>query len=177
MSKKATLKPIAAALGTTFAVSLSLSPIANANDNPFSMTELSQGGYMVATSHGDGEGKCGEGKCGEDKEGEGSRGEDKDCEGHCGEDKEGEGKAAKASAAKASAVKTRRAKAVAVKTRRAKVVAVRTRIAKAIVVRIRKAKVNAAKASVVRTSKDNLHLSPDLFRSSAFQAHVSAVFG
>ena len=107
MSKKATLKPIAAALGTTFAISLSLSPVANANDNPFSMTELSQGGYMVATSHGDGEGKCGEGKCGEDKEGEGhcgedkegegkcgegKCGEDKDGEGHCGEDKEGEGK-------------------------------------------------------------------------------------
>ena len=92
MSKKTTLKPIAAALGTTFAVSLSLSPIAIANDNPFSMTELSQGGYMVATSHGDGEGKCGEGKCGEDKEGEGSCGEDKDGEGSCGEDKEGEGK-------------------------------------------------------------------------------------
>ena len=74
MSKETTLKPLAAALGTTFAVSLSLSPIANAADNPFSMTELSQGGYMVADAHGDGEGKCGEGKCGEGK---------------CGEDKEG----------------------------------------------------------------------------------------
>jgi uncharacterized low-complexity protein len=92
MSKKTTLKPIAAALGTTFAVSLSLSPIANAAENPFTMTELSQGGYMVADSHGDGEGKCGEGKCGEDKEGEGSCGEDKEGEGSCGEDKEGEGK-------------------------------------------------------------------------------------
>lgn len=76
MSKETTLKPIAAALGTTFAVSLTLSPIANAADNPFSMTELSRGGYMVAEEHGDGEGKCGEGKCGEGK---------------CGEDKCGDG--------------------------------------------------------------------------------------
>ena len=88
MSQDTKLKPIAAALGTTFALSLSLSPIANAADNPFSVTELSQGGYMVADAHG-GEGKCGEGKCGEDKaEGEGKCGE-----GKCGEDKaEGEGK-------------------------------------------------------------------------------------
>ena len=94
MSKETTLKPIAAALGTTFAVSLTLSPIANAADNPFSMTELSQGGYMVAGEHGEGEGKCGEGKCGEgkcgeDKEGEGKCGEDKEGEGKCGEDKDG----------------------------------------------------------------------------------------
>ena len=95
MSKETTLKPIAAALGTTFAVSLALSPIANAADNPFNMTELNQGGYMLAGAHGDGEGKCGEGKCGEDKkEGEGKCGEDKkEGEGKCGEDKkEGEGK-------------------------------------------------------------------------------------
>ena len=97
MSKETILKPIAAALGTTFAVSLTLSPIANAADNPFSMTELSGGGYMVADAHGDGEGKCGEGKCGEDKKGEGKCGEGKcgegKCgEGKCGEDKKGEGK-------------------------------------------------------------------------------------
>ena len=100
MSKKTKLKPIAAALGTTFAVSLSLSPIANAAENPFTMTELSQGGYMVADSHGDGEGKCGEdkegeGSCGEDKDGEGEEGEGEEGEegeGEEGEDKEGEGK-------------------------------------------------------------------------------------
>ena len=93
MSKETTLKPLAAALGTTFAVSLSLSPIASAADNPFSMTELSQGGYMVADAHG-GEGKCGEGKCGEGKCGEDKKeGEGKCGEGKCGEDKEeGEGK-------------------------------------------------------------------------------------
>ena len=71
-----TLKPIAAALGTTFAVSLALSPVASAEQNPFSLSELS-GGYMVADSHG-GEGKCGEGKCGEGK---------KEAEGTCGEKK------------------------------------------------------------------------------------------
>jgi uncharacterized low-complexity protein len=91
MSKETTLKPLAAALGTTFAVSLSLSPIANAADNPFSMTELSRGGYMVADAHG-GEGKCGEGKCGEGKCGEGKCGEDKEeGEGKCGEGKCGDG--------------------------------------------------------------------------------------
>ena len=89
MSKKSTIKPIAAALGTTFAVTLLAAPIANASENPFAMTEL-QNGYMVAEHHG--EGKCGEGKCGEDKGGEGKCGEDKGGEGKCGEDKGGEGK-------------------------------------------------------------------------------------
>jgi len=85
MSKQITLRPIAAALGTTFAVSLALSPIANAEQNPFSLTELS-GGYMVADHHA--EGNCGEGK----KEGEGKCGEGKDtsAEGKCGEGKCGE---------------------------------------------------------------------------------------
>ena len=88
MSKKSTIKPIAAALGTTFAVSLMASPIANAAENPFAMNQL-QNGYMVAEHHG--EGKCGEGKCGE-KEAEGKCGE-KEGEGKCGEEnKEAEGK-------------------------------------------------------------------------------------
>ena len=51
---KSNLKPIAAALGTTFAVSLAVSLAANAADNPFGMTELSKGGYMIAASHGEG---------------------------------------------------------------------------------------------------------------------------
>ena len=41
MWKKSNLKPIAAALGALFAVSLAVSPVANAADNPFGMTELS----------------------------------------------------------------------------------------------------------------------------------------
>ncbi len=66
MLKKKTLKPIMAALGTTFVVALAASPIANAADNPFSLTEISSG-YMVADQD---EGKCGDGKCGgnEDKD-------------------------------------------------------------------------------------------------------------
>ena len=90
MSKNITLRPIAVALGTTFAVSLALSPIANAEQNPFSLTELS-GGYMVADSHeGEGkkeaEGKCGEGK---DTSAEGKCGEGKkEAEGSCGEKKQ-----------------------------------------------------------------------------------------
>ena len=94
MSKKVSLKPVAAAIGTTFVVSLAAGPVVNADDNPFSMTALSNGGYMVAK---DAEGKCGEGKCGENrKKMEEKKMED---EGKCGEDKgtdgtktEGEGK-------------------------------------------------------------------------------------
>ena len=103
------LKPIAAALGTTFAVSLVASPIANAGENPFNMTELNSG-YMVAGHDAEGkcgegkkegEGKCGEGKaesegkCGEGHDGkkaEGACGEKAKAEGKCGEGKCGEGK-------------------------------------------------------------------------------------
>ena len=52
MAKKQ-LKPIAAALGTTFAVTLAASPLANAAENPFSVTTFDSG-YMVS---GDAEGK------------------------------------------------------------------------------------------------------------------------
>ena len=91
--KKPALKPVAAALGATFAVSLAASPLAGAAENPFNMTELA-GGYMVAGHDADAEGKCGEGKCGEGKDkGEGKCGEGKDKgEGKCGEGKCGEGK-------------------------------------------------------------------------------------
>jgi len=93
MLKKRTLKPVAAVLGTTFAVALAASPIANAANNPFSLTEIS-GGYMVADQA---EGKCGEGKCGEGKakdkkESKGKSrvakdGDKKPDEGKCGEAK------------------------------------------------------------------------------------------
>ena len=81
MSEKNKLNPLAVALGTTFAISLTASPIINAADNPFAANQLTNGGYEVA------EGKCGEGKCGDKKEGEGKCGE-----GKCGDKKEGEGK-------------------------------------------------------------------------------------
>ncbi|MEO1927009.1 MAG: hypothetical protein ABGY08_13660, partial [Gammaproteobacteria bacterium] len=95
MSVKNKLNPLAVALGTTFAISLTASPIINAADNPFAANQLTNGGYQVAEgSCGDkkGEGSCGdkkgEGSCG-DKKGEGSCG-DKKGEGSCG-DKKGEG--------------------------------------------------------------------------------------
>ena len=95
MSKKFELKPVAAALGAALAASVvSLPAAANADQNPFGMTDLSSG-YMVAGGHGEGkcgEGKCGEGKCGEGKCGEGKCGEGKKAEGKCGEGKCGEGK-------------------------------------------------------------------------------------
>ena len=85
MSKK-TLKPIAAAIGTTFVVSLATSPVVQAADNPFAMNELSSG-YMVVA-----EGNCGdkekmeemkekEGKCGDKEKME----EMKEKEGNCGD--------------------------------------------------------------------------------------------
>ena len=80
MSKKTTLKPIAAALGTTFVVSLAASPVANAADNPFSINVFSSG-YEVA-----------EGNCGDKKEGEGKCGDKGDAEGKCGDKEKEEGK-------------------------------------------------------------------------------------
>ena len=62
MSKKTSMKPLAAAIGTALATTLAAVPAANADQNPFGLTELSSG-YMVAGA----EGKCGEGKCGGSK--------------------------------------------------------------------------------------------------------------
>jgi uncharacterized low-complexity protein len=94
MSNKLSLRPIAAAIGTTFVVSLAMSPIANASENPFSMSELSSG-YMVADSHA-AEGRRDKGKCAEGKKAgkEGKCGEGKKAgkEGKCGEGKCGEGR-------------------------------------------------------------------------------------
>jgi len=108
MAKQAKLRPITAALGVGFAVSLSGITPAQADENPFSLVDH-QRGLMVAGHH-EGEGSCGEGKCGEGEamaEGEGKCGEGK-CgegeakgdamaagEGNCGEGKCGEGEAMK----------------------------------------------------------------------------------
>ncbi len=91
MSEKSFKKPLAIAMGATFAAAISASPVANADSNPFGMQDLS-GGYMQLA-----EGKCGEGKCGEGKaKKEGKCGEGKtEMEGKCGEGKCGEGKAKK----------------------------------------------------------------------------------
>ncbi len=88
MLKKRTLKPVAAALGTTFVIALTAFPVAKAADNPFSLTEISSG-YMVADKA---EGKCGEGKAKDKKESEGKSldakdGDKKSDEGKCGEGK------------------------------------------------------------------------------------------
>ena len=79
MSQKAIKNPLAIALGAAFVTSLAGTPVANAADNPFAMSELSSG-YVVAEMA---EGKCGEGKCGEGKCG----GDKAKAEGKCGGDK------------------------------------------------------------------------------------------
>ena len=79
MSQKSTKNPLAIALGAAFVTSLAATPVANAAENPFAMSELSSG-YMVAEMA---EGKCGEGKCGGDK----TKAEGKCGEGKCGGDK------------------------------------------------------------------------------------------
>lgn len=57
------IKPLAAAIGAVFTVSLT--PLTAAADNPFGYSQLTSG-YLVADHEGGGkaEGKCGEGKCG-----------------------------------------------------------------------------------------------------------------
>jgi uncharacterized low-complexity protein len=99
MSKK-NVTPLAAAIGTAFALSIAAAP-ASADVNPFGMTDLSAGYQQVA------EGKCGEGKCGAQKKAEkkgtegkcgGAKEMEKNMEGNCGgkpaaaEGKCGEGK-------------------------------------------------------------------------------------
>jgi len=88
MSKKTT--PIAAVLGTAFAVSVASTAV-SAAENPFGMSDLGNG-YSVAMGDKPAEGKCGEGKCGEAKK--------KASEAKCGEGKCGGEAKKKASEAK-----------------------------------------------------------------------------
>jgi uncharacterized low-complexity protein len=84
-------KALLATLGTVMVSGAMVSTNAQAEANPFGMTELSSGYMQVA------EGKCGEGKCGEGmkkSKGEGKCGEGMKKakgEGKCGEGKCGEG--------------------------------------------------------------------------------------
>ena len=76
MSSKKTL--ISVAVGSAFAASLGVAPMATAAENPFALQSLDKG-YMVADHHeakpkAMKEGKCGEGKCGNMKMGEGKCG-------------------------------------------------------------------------------------------------------
>ena len=94
MAKSPELKALAAAIGTTFAVTCAISPIASAAGNPFGITQF-QSGYMVAGE----EGKCGGEKATEGKDAEGKCGgekatEGKDAEGKCGGEKATEEKGA-----------------------------------------------------------------------------------
>jgi uncharacterized low-complexity protein len=85
MTKQRNLKPLAIAAGAALAASMTGIPVANADQNPFGMTELSSG-YMVVAGK---EGKCGgEGKCGKNKLH--SRSLDNKGEGKCGEGKCGD---------------------------------------------------------------------------------------
>ena len=88
MAEKNKISPIIAVLGAGFTISLTLSPIVNAADNPFEAKTL-RAGYMVADGH---EGKCGEGKCGDKKTSEEMKDKKKDSEGKCGEGKCGDKK-------------------------------------------------------------------------------------
>lgn len=106
MSKKFSKKPLAAAVGSAVAATLSMAPAVNAEQNPFSMNELSSGYMQVVegemkcgSNMKEGEGSCGGKKAGKDVEGKcaGDKSEKK-AEGKCGEGKcggskkEGEGK-------------------------------------------------------------------------------------
>ena len=95
MSKSTLMNPLALAMGAAFVTSLAGASVANATENPFGMTELSNG-YTVAESNMK-EGKCGakhvkekEGKCGgsmsKDTMKEGMS-KDKMKEGKCGGEK------------------------------------------------------------------------------------------
>jgi len=61
MSKKFSPKAISIAVGGTMAAGLAATPVAHADANPFSVTELSTG-YMLAEKAA--EAQCGEAKCG-----------------------------------------------------------------------------------------------------------------
>lgn len=80
------MKPLAAAIGTAFAMSLTAGAVAD-EANPFE-AQLIEDGTLLAAGHE-------EGGCGEDKQ-EGGCGEDK--EGGCGEDKHEEGDSGEADA-------------------------------------------------------------------------------
>jgi uncharacterized low-complexity protein len=60
VSKKTALS---LAIGSAFATSMALAPVASAADNPFEMDSLKDGYQIVADKKA--EAKCGEGKCGD----------------------------------------------------------------------------------------------------------------
>ncbi len=95
MNKKFSKKPLAVAIGTAVAATISFAPVVNAEQNPFGMMDLSQGYMELAEGEKKTEGSCDEGKCGGEMKKEMEKtGIQKKTEGSCGEGKCGEGKCA-----------------------------------------------------------------------------------
>jgi uncharacterized low-complexity protein len=94
MSKKFSKKPLAVAIGTAVAATFSMTPIVNAGQNPFGMTDLSSGYMELAEGEKKADGSCGEGKCGGEMKKKMEMEQKKKAEGSCGEGKCGEGKCA-----------------------------------------------------------------------------------
>lgn len=90
MTKKFSKNPLAFAIGTAAAASFSFTPVVNAEQNPFAMTDLSSGYMEMAGGEKKAGGSCGEGKCG----GAMKQEMEKKTEAACGENKCGEGKCA-----------------------------------------------------------------------------------
>lgn len=84
MSKKNVRSAIVTAIGATFLAAAATAPVANAAENPFSLTSLSSG-YQKVAAEGSCGGKKGESSCGGKGKGQGMKGES-----HCGGKKDGE---------------------------------------------------------------------------------------
>jgi len=76
-------KPMVAAIGTTFAISLAASPLVNATENPFSMYDLSRG-FMVSGAQDEGR-QCGTFCAGVTESGAPRGGEAAKCANNCAE--------------------------------------------------------------------------------------------
>lgn len=88
---KASKTLMSAALGSAFAATAALAPVAHAADNPFAASQLSSG-YQLAQADTKMDGKKKDASCGGDKKKDGSCGGDKKAsdkkkDGKCGEAK------------------------------------------------------------------------------------------
>ena len=54
---------VSLAIGSAFAASVAIAPVASAADNPFEMDSMMDG-YQIIAAKKSKEGKCGEGRCG-----------------------------------------------------------------------------------------------------------------
>ncbi len=82
MMKKQPISGTSMVVGSTMALAIAVSSgIAQANENPFSATQLQAGYQLAQADTKSGEGKCGEGKCGAKEK------SDKKADGKCGESK------------------------------------------------------------------------------------------